>query len=86
MLIPPLLTNNVGWTRGYFQTIGNRQLAAGEALDQHCFDAYGDGYFDEYGQQLPAPVQPVGVRAVHSFLTIEHELSVALGMGGTIAD
>lgn len=81
LLIPPVLTNNIGWRRGYFQTIGNRPLGAGEAFAQHCFDAYGDGYFDEYGQQLPKPVQPVGMQGVHSFLTIEHELSVALGLG-----
>lgn len=86
LLIPPLLTNNMGWSRGYFRTIGNRPLGSGEVLDQHCFDAYGAGCFDEYGHPLPAPVQPVGVRGVHSYLTIEHELSVALGWGGTLTE
>ena len=84
LLIPPVLTNNLAWSRGYFHTIGHRPLGAREVLDQHCFDAYGSGYFDEYGHQLSAPTEPVGVRGVQSFLTIEHELSIALGWGGTI--
>ena len=86
LLIPPVLTNSLGWSRGYFQTIGNRPLGVAEVLDQHCFDAYGGGHFDEYGHPLPAPVEPVGVLGVQSYLTIEHWLSLAIGWGGTLSD
>ena len=53
-------------------------------LPVHCFvsNVYRDGprYFDEFRNQLPGPVPPVGVAGLHSYRTIDDEISRALGI------
>jgi hypothetical protein len=82
LLIPPVMTNKLPWTRGYFDTIGNIPLDDRDVLPQHCFsDAAATGrYFDETGNTLPGPVEPVGDYGLHSFRTIDDEISDALGI------
>lgn len=80
LLIAPLMTNRIPWSRGYFQTIGNRPLAPADLLAQHCFRSSNGRYFDESAQELPGPVEPCGDWGLHSFRTIDDEISAALGL------
>jgi len=84
LLIPPVVTNRLGWSRGYFQHVASRELGPSDVLPVHCFvtNIYRDGprYFDEYNRPLPGPVPPVGERGLHSYRTIDDLISDALAM------
>lgn len=80
LLVPPIMTNNLPWTRGYFQLVENRELSAMDRLEQHCFKDSRGWYFDEYGKQLSRPSEPIGDWGLHSFLTIDELVCKALGI------
>lgn len=86
LLIAPLMTNRLPWSRGYFQTIGHRALASGDVLAQHCFRSSNGRYFDESAQEIPGPVEPCGDWGLHSYQTIDDAISTALGMPRTPED
>lgn len=79
LLVSPIMTNQQPWTKGYFETIENLPLDGDDVLDQHCFRRWDGRYFDEALNELPGPVEPVGDYGVHSFRTIDDEISDALG-------
>lgn len=84
LLVPPVATNRLGWSRGYFQHVASMELTPSDVLPVHCFvtHMYRDGprYFDEYNQPLPGPIPPVGDRALHSYRTIDDLVSDAIGL------
>jgi hypothetical protein len=80
LLIPPIMTNRLPWSRGYFETIAHVPLEAGDVLTQHCFRSSGGKYYDEANNELPGPIEPVGVRGLHSYRTIDDAVSDALGI------
>ena len=81
LLVPPIMTNRLPWARGYFETLANIPLTAEEILPHHCFlSASRGGYFDDRGVKLPAPIEPVGDHGLHSFRTIDDQVSDALGV------
>lgn len=81
LLVPPMMTNRLGWSRGLFETICNLPIEPGDVLDQHCFlDAFTGGYFDEVSNQVSGPVEPVGDFGLHSFRTMDAAISDALGI------
>lgn len=83
LLVPPIITNALPWTKGYFEFIENRPLTPMDSLRQHSFSRAWTSpkqYFDEKGNQLAGPVEPVGQWGLHSFQTIDAEISAALGL------
>lgn len=83
LLIPPQLINRLGWTRGYFETVGHLALADGEVLPVHCFErASGRSprWFDEHGNELGEPVPPVGAWGGSNYRTLEDEVCRVLGI------
>lgn len=80
LLVRPIMTNNLPWSRGYFETIENRPLSRGDRLPQHCFKDSRGWYFDENGRRLDHPTKPIGVWGLDSFRTIDDEVSEALGI------
>jgi len=81
LLVPPLMTNRLPWSRGYFETVDHWALGPGDVLPEHCFLSAARGrYFDEAGKELPGPVEPVGDYGLHSFRTIDDAVSDALGI------
>jgi hypothetical protein len=81
LLVPPIMTNNLPWSRGYFERVERGPLLASDVLPAHCFkDPLRDLYYDEGGRPLSAPVPPVGDLAMHSFRTIDDAVSEALGL------
>jgi hypothetical protein len=81
LLVPPLLTNRLPWSRGYFETIANLPLVAEDVLSQHCFKRVSFGYYvDEWGRRLPGPSEPTGTYGLHSYRTIDDAVSEALGI------
>jgi hypothetical protein len=81
LLIPPLITNKLPWSRGYFEHIQSRPLEVGDVLTQHRFwDPLRGIFRDEQGNVVPDPSEPCGTWGLHSFQTIDDELSKALGL------
>nr|WP_254455426.1 immunity 26/phosphotriesterase HocA family protein [Paenarthrobacter ureafaciens] len=80
LLLPPMMTNLLPWSRGYFETLGNLSFAEREILATHCFhSAMFDRYYDEHAVELPQSVEPVGAYGLESFSTIDDAVSKALG-------
>ena len=80
LLVPPLMTNNLPWSRGYFRTLINLPIEAGEALPRHCFRASTGRYYDDMAKELPGPIEPVGEWGLQSYRSIDDVLSSALGL------
>ena len=80
LLIPPLGINQKPWTLGYFETIENRPLKDEDVLSNHCFKDIRGWYFDENGNKLDSGIEPCGVFGLHSYLTLDDEISKALGI------
>ncbi len=79
LLVPPLATNNLPWSRGYFETIGSGILADDDVLAVHCFEDYlTKSFFDDNGATLSRPVEPIGEYGLQSFLTISDMVTEAL--------
>ncbi len=80
LLVPPMMTNRLPWSRGYFETVGYWPLDTDDVLPQHCFFSPVRGrYFDEAVNELPGPVEPVGDYGLHSYRSIDDAVSEALG-------
>jgi hypothetical protein len=84
LLVPPLMTNRLPWSRGYFETVAHREFAPGERLPVHCFhDPFFkkyERYWDEYSHELSEKLEPCGVYALKSYRTIDDAVSEALGI------
>jgi hypothetical protein len=79
-LVPPIMTNKQPWTKGYFEHLENRSLAPMDRVPQHCFKDTRGWYFDQAGNRLSGPSEPVGQWGLHSYRTIDDEISKALGI------
>lgn len=89
LLIPPVLTNHLAWSRGYYKTIGHLPLSEEDVLVQHAFREPGTNklWNEEARPVDESSVQDasiIGVQAVQSYLTTENRVSLALGLGSTI--
>jgi hypothetical protein len=91
LLIPPIITNFLGWRHGYFQTLGNYPLAREERLPRHyflqsCYPVGADDpravFCDEYGERSPRPERGEywGGSGLSSYRWIDDRLSEALGI------
>jgi hypothetical protein len=78
LLVPPLATNTLPWRRGYFEAVSSEPLTSADVLPRHCFRSVSGRYFDECGNPLESPVEPVGEFSLQSFRTIDDQVSDAL--------
>ena len=88
LLIPPVITNEMGWRHGYFLTVGNVDLSEDQLLARHQFRDLSTGeLWDEGSTRFTAreiPPLPIGKKVLASYMTIEDLVSQALGSGPTI--
>ncbi len=80
LLVSPMMTNQLPWTRGYFETVDHAPLQDEDVLGQHCFLSARGTYFDEKGNKLGTASEPVGDYGLHSYRSIDDEISGALGL------
>jgi len=83
LLIPPMMTNKLPWSKGYFELIASGPLNPMDRLPQHCFARTWMSppqYFDDKGNQLNGPISPVGEYGLQSYRTIDDHISKALGI------
>ena len=85
LLVPPTLTNRLPWSRGYFESIGTREISELDVMRPHWFKnrTYGT-YFDAHSMPLSGPPDVperlVGRQALNSYRTIDDSVSSALGI------
>lgn len=80
LLVSPIMTNRLPWSKGYFETVAHWPIEPADLLPQHCFLSAARGvYFDEYGNKLSGAIEPVGDWGLHSYRTIDDEISDAVG-------
>lgn len=81
LLIPPVYTNRLGWSRGYFQTVENRPIdPSRDLLTQHCFRDFTGKYRDETGRIITGAVEPCGDWGLSSYRWIDDHISDDLGI------
>ena len=88
LLIPPEITNNLGWTRGFYLHLRNVPLQPQELLPRHVFksEVYAENdprrFIDEYGNPTPPPEPGLfcGMSGLSSYTFIDDALSIALGI------
>ena len=80
LLVPPIGTNNLPWTLGFFEVIKSGQNISKDLLPQHCFKNFRGWFVDEYGNRLQGPVEPVGINGVAGIGAIDIDISKALGL------
>lgn len=81
LLIPPMITNQQGWFRGYFRPVVHADLRVGDVLPVHCFQRVGseaEEYYNEDFQRLPGRTEPCGPRGLAPVFYIEGCVSLAL--------
>ena len=86
LLIPPVWTNDLGWAKGYFETLENRPLREFDVLRQHCFRraAVRPGapamFLDEHGEELKRDSEHCGEWGLVSYRWIDDRVSDAIGI------
>ncbi|MGH3712309.1 MAG: Imm26 family immunity protein [Micromonosporaceae bacterium] len=89
LLIPPAFTNQLGWARGYFQTIDHWPLDEDESPEGFCFDELTlaqdltltkHRYRTLDGRVLPNRSEPCGRWVLSSYLLLDDVISDALGV------
>jgi hypothetical protein len=80
LLLPPLFINRLPWSKGYFETVAHWPLDKDDLLPRHCFRDWTGDYVDESGERLPGPSEPCGDYGLHSYRTVDDEISDALGL------
>ncbi|MDD3120132.1 MAG: Imm26 family immunity protein [Candidatus Gracilibacteria bacterium] len=81
LLIEPRIVNNLGWSRGYFKTIGNIPVEQIDLLEDHGF--YDDiktwrRYFDEFGQEMDHVPKNTSEYTLGNYLTTGDRIFKAL--------
>ena len=74
------MTNRLPWSKGYFETVDNSPLGPAEVLSKHSFlDPVTGNYFDEMGNEVFEPKEPIGDFVLWSFRTIDEEIAELMG-------
>jgi hypothetical protein len=80
LLVPPILTNKLGWTKGYFKTIENVAIENFPLVKNATFFYYNGKIFNDNSNELPKPksIEETGSFAVTSYLNIDNLISLSL--------
>ncbi len=83
LLIPPEGINTLGWSRGFFETVTSLDLDKNPdyKFKQHHFRgvARPDVYYDEFNSEVVNPVEPIGMRGLGNYRTVEDKICRKLG-------
>jgi hypothetical protein len=81
LLLPPIWTNSLGWSRGYFKNVDHIDVDAQRYLPKHCFwRVASKQYVDETGKPIPNRVEPCGSWGLVSYRWIDDHVSDAVGI------
>ncbi len=80
LLVPPIGTNTLAWTRGFFETVRHGINMPVDLLPVHCFRDFRGRFLDEYGRVLAGPSEPIADYGLSGIGSIDDEISRALGL------
>jgi hypothetical protein len=80
LLIPPLFTNRLPWSKGFFRPVAHHDLADGDVLARHCFRTADGRHVDETGAPAAHRSEPCGTWGLAAYLTLDREIGRALGL------
>lgn len=81
LLLPPLMINNLPWSKGYFEIVGNSPLVKEDIFEIHCFKSLHTGeYYDERANKLDKEYQPIGIKGLSSYKSFDDKISKKLGI------
>lgn len=81
LLVSPIITNYLAWSRGYFETVGYKPLSKDDLLQPNCFHCkVFNAYFNEHGDKLDKAYEPVGIYGLSGYMGIAVKISHALGI------
>jgi len=81
LLIPPIMLNRLGWSRGYFENVAYKELSTTDIFAVHCFRRPSRKTFmDEKGNELDGPCEPVGWYGLSSHRVVDDRVSEVLGI------
>ena len=80
LLLRPLFINWLPWRRGYCEVVRNMPLRDSERWPRHCFRAGNGACYDELGNLMTGPFEPIGSWSLNSFRTLDDKISDALGI------
>jgi Immunity protein 26 len=80
LLVPPIGTNRLPWSRGFFEVVKSAPVDPGDILPQHCFRDIFHPFVDEYGKPLSGPTEPVGFYGLSGIGSIDLKIGAALGL------
>lgn len=81
LLIPPVMTNSLAWSKGYFETVEHRPLRQEDVLPVHCFwSCANQRYYDDNNSELRRRSEPCGFYGLAGYRAIDDEISKALGI------
>jgi hypothetical protein len=80
LLIPPVWTNRMGWSKGYFENVDHQALGGDDLLLQHCFKHPYWGPVDERGNKLRNVREPYGIWGLVSYRRLDDLISDAVGL------
>lgn len=78
LLIPPIMTNKLGWVRGYYRHVRNETLSTRDRFPRHCFDDTFGHYYDEHACEAEAPFEPLSTYGLASYALIDAQIALAL--------
>ncbi|MBW7877041.1 MAG: hypothetical protein H3C47_13755 [Candidatus Cloacimonetes bacterium] len=83
LLLPPQAINHLGWSSGFFETVGHLDLEKHPEyrFPQHHFASFvrPGWYYDELDNRIMNPVEPIGVRGLGNYRTVEDNVCDKLG-------
>ena len=86
LLVPPIWTNNLGWTKGYFETFSNAPIQSSDLLPKPCFyhvplrQGAPGWYVNQIGERVDRRSEPCGSWALASYRWIDDRVSDALSI------
>ena len=80
LLLPPIFTNNLPWSKGYFFKVAHATLREDDLLKRHCFQRWTGECLDEAGNRLDGPLEPCGEWVLMSYRMIDDLISDAMGI------
>ncbi|MDQ8205893.1 Imm26 family immunity protein [Coraliomargarita sp. SDUM461003] len=79
LLVEPMATNQLPWSKGYFEYVENRPIESNETFEHHYFRDFRGKLFDEHGNEVARASEPIGEYGLQSYKTIDDKISMALG-------
>lgn len=80
LLVPPILTNQIGFTEGFFQILSSGPIQPEDIFEKHCFVNPFGAYLDEAGQRVDAPFEPLARTALAGYGAVGIRVVKALGI------